>query len=228
MVVQGMDILHGFGDQLLQGAVGTLALTAASLVLGSLLGAGGCWLQLSGRQPLRVLGRAYVTVVRGIPDLLVVFAISFGGSLMLAALTGRYVDVSAFVAAVVALALSFGAYVAEIARGALLSVPAGQREAARTLGLSRAQTLWTVVAPQAMRAALAPFGNQSIVLLKQTSIASIVGCDELMRKAAEASGSTREPFTMYLAAAGIYLLLTGLLSQGLAWAERRASRHELA
>ncbi|MDP9927924.1 ABC transporter permease subunit [Variovorax paradoxus] len=219
-----MDTLHGFGGQLLLGALVTLQLAAAALLLGTLLGAGICALQLSGRRALQALGNGYAAVVRGIPDLLIVFAVFFGGSLTLAALTGRYVEIDTFVAGVVALALSFGAYAAEIARGALQSVPRTQREAAGTLGMSRLQTLWTVVLPQAARLALAPFGNQSIVLLKQTSIVSIVGCDELMRKAAEASGATREPFTMYLATACIYLALTGLATLCLEWAERRAAR----
>ena len=219
-----MNILHGFGGQLLLGALATLQLAAAALVLGTVLGAAVCGLQLSGHRVLRAAGDGYAAVVRGIPDLLIVFAVFFGGSLTLAALTGRHVEIDTFLAGVAALALSFGAYVAEIARGALLSVPKTQREAARTLGLSRAQALWTVVGPQAARFALAPFGNQSIVLLKQTSIVSIVGCDELMRKAAEASGATREPFTMYLAAACIYLALTGFATLCLEWAERRAAR----
>jgi His/Glu/Gln/Arg/opine family amino acid ABC transporter permease subunit len=219
-----MDTLHGFGGQLLLGSLVTLQLAAAALLLGTLLGAGICALQLSGRRALQALGNGYAAVVRGIPDLLIVFAVFFGGSLTLAALTGRYVEIDTFVAGVVALALSFGAYAAEIARGALQSVPRTQREAAGTLGMSRLQTLWTVVLPQAARLALAPFGNQSIVLLKQTSIVSIVGCDELMRKAADASGATREPFTMYLATACIYLVLTGLATLCLEWAERRATR----
>lgn len=219
-----MDILHGFGGQLLLGALVTLQLAAVALVLGTLLGAGICGLQLSDHRILRAVGDGYAAVIRGIPDLLIVFAVFFGGSLTLAALTGRYVEIDTFLAGVVALALSFGAYAAEIARGALLSVPRTQREAARTLSLSRVQALWTVLLPQAARFALAPFGNQSIVLLKQTSIVSIVGCDELMRKAAEASGATREPFTMYLAAACIYLALTGFATLCLEWAERRAAR----
>ncbi|WP_431112981.1 ABC transporter permease [Variovorax paradoxus] len=219
-----MEMLHGFGGQLLLGALTTVQLAAASLTLGTLLGAVGCWLQLSDRCVPRAMGNAYAAVVRGVPDLLVVFAVFFGGALMLASLTGRYVEIDTFLAGVVALGLSFGAYAAEIARGALQSVPRTQREAAHTLGLSGAQALWTVVLPQAARVALAPFGNQSIVLLKQTSIVSIVGCDELMRKAAEASGATREPFTMYLAVACIYLALTGFATLGLEWAERRVSR----
>ena len=219
-----MNLLQGFGGQLLLGTVATVQLALAALAVGTLFGAIGCWMQLSGIRVLRVLGYLYAAVIRGVPDLLVVFAIYFGGSLTLATLTGRYVEVNSFLAGVVALALSFGAYAAEIARGALQAVPQAQREAARTLGLTRPQAMWTVILPQAARLALGPFGNQAIVLLKQTSIVSIVGCDELMRKAAEASGATRQPFTMYLAATCIYLVLTGLATLSLEWAERRASR----
>jgi len=220
-----VNILHGFGSQLLLGALATVQLALASLVVGSLFGVTGCWLQLRQNRLLRGAGYLYAALIRGIPDLLVVFAVYFGGSLTLAKLTGRYVEIDAFAAGVFALSLSFGAYAAEIARGALLSVNAGQREAAWTLGLSRTQALWTVILPQAARTALAPFGNQSIVLLKQTSIVSIVGCDELMRKAAEASGATRQPFTMYLAVALIYLVLTGAATLLLERTERRASRY---
>jgi His/Glu/Gln/Arg/opine family amino acid ABC transporter permease subunit len=220
-----VSILHGFGSQLLLGALATVQLALASLAVGSLFGVIGCWLQLRQNCLLRGAGYLYAALIRGIPDLLVVFAVYFGGSLTLAKLTGRYVEIDAFAAGVFALSLSFGAYAAEIARGALLSVNAGQREAAWTLGLSKTQALWTVILPQAARTALAPFGNQSIVLLKQTSIVSIVGCDELMRKAAEASGATRQPFTMYLAVALIYLVLTGAATLLLERAERRASRY---
>ena len=218
------DLLHGFGGQLMRGAATTVQLALASLAVGTLLGAGGCWLQLSTRRASQAVGYAYAAVIRSVPDLLLVFAVFFGGAMTLATLTGRHVEVDAFLAGAIALGLSFGAYASEIARGALLSVPDAQREAAKTLGLSRAQAMWTVTLPQAARAALAPFGNQTIVLLKQTSIVSIVGCDEVMRKAAEASGATREPFTMYLAAACIYLALTGIMSLGLEWTERRVSR----
>jgi His/Glu/Gln/Arg/opine family amino acid ABC transporter permease subunit len=219
-----MSMLHGFGGQLLLGTVTTVELAAASLLVGTVFGAIGCWLQLSGIRVLQAAGYAYTAVIRGVPDLLVVFGVFFAGTAALAAATGRYVEVDTFAAGVVALALSFGAYFAEIARGALQSIARAQREAARTLGLTRLQSLWSVVLPQAARVALAPFGNQSIVLLKQTSIVSIVGCDELMRKAAEASGTTREPFTMYFAAACIYLALTGGATVCLEWAERSAAR----
>jgi putative lysine/arginine/ornithine/histidine/octopine transport system permease protein len=217
--------LQGFSGQFLLGARTTVELGALSLLLGTAFGAGGCALQLSRFRASRWLGLAYAAIVRSVPDLLIIFLIYFGGSITVNAMAGRPVELSAFVAGVVALAFSFGAFASEIFRGAVQSVPREQREAAAVLGLTPAVTLVTVVIPQALRVALAPFGNQAIVLLKQTSLVSVIGCDELMRKAAEASGATREPFTMYLAAALIYLVLTGACTLLLEWAERNASRH---
>ena len=220
--------LQGFGAQLLLGARTTVGVACLALVLGTVFGAAGCALQVSRWRAARWLGLAYAATVRSVPDLLIIFLIYFGGSLTLNALAGRPVDVSAFLAGAAALSFSFGAFASEIFRGALAAVPGGQREAAAALGMSRGATLWTVVIPQAARTAIAPFGNQSIVLLKQTSLVSVIGCDELMRKAAEASGATREPFTIYLAAALIYLVLTGLATLLLEWTEHRASRHARA
>lgn len=217
--------LQGFGSQLWLGMWTTLHLALASLLLGLGFGALGCWLQLSSNRLLAGLGYGYAAVVRGVPDLLLVFLVYFGGTQLLRVVFAQPVDLAAFAAASVALALSFGAFASEVFRGALQSVPRTQREAAAVLGLSPGAAFLTVIAPQALRTGLPPCGNQAIVLLKQTSLASVIGCDELMRKAAEAAVSTRQPFTMYLATASIYLLLTMLATLALEAAERLASRH---
>lgn len=217
--------LQGFGAQLWLGTGTTLQLALAALLLGLGFGALGCWLQLSAHRALAALGAGYSALVRGVPDLLLVFLVYFGSMQLLRAVIGEPVEVAAFAAAAVALALSFGAFAAEVFRGALQSVAHAQREAAAVLGLRPGATFLTVVAPQALRTGLPPCGNQAIVLLKQTSLASVIGCDELMRKAAEAAVGTRQPFTMYLAAASIYLLLTALATLALEAAERAASRH---
>lgn len=220
--------LQGFGDQLWLGAIVTLELAVAALLVGTLFGALGCWLQLARPRVLQAIGYGYAAIVRGVPDLLIIFLVYFGGTQTLNALAGRAVDVNAFAAGTFALALSFGAFASEIFRGAVQAVPSTQREAAGILGLSRPATFFAVVAPQALRAGLPPFGNQAIVLLKQTSLVSVIGCDELMRKAAEAAGATRQPFTAYLAVALIYLLFTTIATLVLELAERRASRYARA
>lgn len=217
--------LQGFGGQLWIGAWMTLQLALCALALGLGFGAIGCWLQRSPNPVGAALGYGYSAVVRGVPDLLLIFLVYFGGLHGLPALLGRPVDVGAFAAGTLALALSFGAFASEVFRGALNAVSRTQREAAAVLGLGRFGAFLTVVAPQALRTGLAPCGNQAIVLLKQTSLVSVIGCDELMRKAAEAAVGTRQPFTVYLAAAGLYLVLTTLATVALELAERRACRH---
>jgi polar amino acid transport system permease protein/octopine/nopaline transport system permease protein len=216
--------LHGFGDQLAQGAVTTVAVAAASLVVGVPLGIGGAAVKLYGGRLPRLLAETYTTVIRGVPDLLIIFVLYFGGTVTLSKLFGRYVELSAFASGVAALGIVFGAYATEIFRGAIRSVPQGQVEAANALGIAPSRVFMLVVLPQAWRLALPALGNQWVILLKQTSLVSIVGLDELMRKSAVAAGATREPFTIYLAAAAIYLTLTLISTLVLEYGERRANR----
>ena len=124
---------------------------------------------------------------------------------------GKYVEVSAFAAGVISLGFMFGAYATEIFRGAVLAVPKGQIDAARAIGLGDFGVFFLVVLPQAWRYSLPALGNQSVALLKQTSLISVIGLEELMRKSAIGAGATRDPFTFYLAAAMIYLILSWTL-----------------
>jgi His/Glu/Gln/Arg/opine family amino acid ABC transporter permease subunit len=216
--------LHGFGDQLLQGAATTIVVAATSVVFGLPLGIGGAAAKLGAGRFLRACAEIYTTVVRGVPDLLIIFVIYFGGTVTLSKVYGRYMEVSAFASGVFALSIVFGAYATEIFRGAIQAVPRGQVEAANALGISPVRVFALVILPQAWRLALPALGNQWLILLKQTSLVSIVGLDELMRKSAVAAGATREPFTIYLAAAAIYLSLTLLSTILLEYGERRANR----
>ena len=216
--------LHGFGDQLLQGAATTIVVAATSVVFGLPLGIGGAAAKLGGGRFLRACAEIYTTVVRGVPDLLIIFVVYFGGTVTMSKVFGRYMEVSAFASGVFALCIVFGAYATEIFRGAIQAVPRGQVEAANALGISPVRVFALVILPQAWRLALPALGNQWLILLKQTSLVSIVGLDELMRKSAVAAGATREPFTIYLAAAAIYLSLTLLSTILLEYGERRANR----
>lgn len=219
-----MNALLSYGNQLLIGLSITIALAAVSILVGCLLGGIGAWMKLSGGRLLRVAVGAYTNLIRGLPDLLLVLIIYFGGTAALGSLFGRYVEVSPFVAGVVALGIVFGGYATETMRAAVLAVSDGQREAGISLGLSRRQAFWLVQFPQAVRHALPGLGNLSIVLLKETSLVSVVGLEELMRKSAIAAGATREPFVFYAAAAALYLCVTGLMTLGLNKAEARAAR----
>lgn len=221
--------LHGFGPQLALGTLMTLKLAFASLGVGLVLGLLGATAKVSHHAALRFVGESYTTLVRGVPELLVVLIVYFGSTAALTGLAGlfgidTYVELEPFTAGTLALGLTFGAYATEVFRGALLTVPKGHVEAAHALGMGRWHTFSRIVLPQLWRVALPGLGNLFMVLLKDTALISVVGLDELMRKSQIAVGFSKEPFTFYAAAALIYLGLTVVTSGGLMALERRANR----
>ncbi|MDF2810860.1 MAG: amino acid transporter permease [Microvirga sp.] len=215
--------LQGFGAQILAGAVTTLQVASLSLVFGIGVGLLAAMGKLSSLPLLGGIVDAYTTLIRGIPELLIILILYFGGTVALTALFDRYVEVSAFAAGVFALTVVFGAYASEVFRGAILAVPNGQIEAAHALGLSRFQVWRLVVLPQIWRFALPGLGNLWLVLLKDTALISVVGLEDLMRKAGLAAGSTHEPLMFYGVAAALYLLFTSVSLLALNILERRAS-----
>ena len=222
-------LLLGFGGQLAAGTLVTAALAAASLAGGLLLGIAGAAARMSRLRLLTSAVQVYTTAVRGVPELLVVLIVYFGASAAIgrvAALFGftGFFELNPFLAGVTALSLTFGAYATEVLRGAFLAVPPGQTEAAYALGLTRIAAFRHVLLPQVWRTALPGLGNLFLVLLKDTSLVSVVGLDELMRKSALAVSYTQQPFTFYLAAAVIYLAMTAVSMAGIQVLERRAAR----
>jgi len=221
-----MDLL-GFGDLLLSGAWVTVKLALTSLVFGLILGLIGAAAKLSSFWPARALATVYTTLVRGIPELLLVLTIYFGGSMVLMAIAEQfgytdYIEISAFAAGVAALSIAFGAYSTEVLRGAIQAIPKGQWEAAQALGMRPLKTFFRIILPQVWRLALPGLGNLFQVLLKDTALVSVVGLNDLMRQAYVATGSTNQPFTFYMAAALIYLGLTVLSTGVTTWLERRS------
>lgn len=220
--------LHGFGLQLIAGTVVTLQLAVSALILGLALGLLGALAKLSPLRPLRWIGDSYSTLVRGLPEFLVVLTFYFGASGVLMAIASQfgydeYIDVSAFAAGTAALGFIFGAYASELFRGSILAIHPGQREAALALGLTRAQTFRRITLPQVWRIALPGLGNLFMILMKDTALVSVVGLEELMRVTAFAVGRTKEPFTFYLAAAVVYLVLTAVATYGLKRLEARTN-----
>lgn len=216
--------LQGFGEQIAAGAMTTLRVATTSLVLGIGVGFAGAVAKLSRSSPLRWLAEAYTTIVRGVPELLVILILYFGGTVALSALFGRYVEVDAFAAGVFALTIVFGAYAAEVFRSAIQSIPSGQIEAAHALALSTGAIWRLVILPQMWRYALPGLGNLWLTLLKDTALVSVVGLEDLMRKAGAAAGTTHDPLTFYLVAACIYLSFTSISLVGMTLLERRANR----
>jgi His/Glu/Gln/Arg/opine family amino acid ABC transporter permease subunit len=199
-----------------------------SLALACVLGLGGAAAKLSRSPGWRAAATAYTTVVRGVPDLVIMLLVFYGGQMAVnAALAGlgssRFIDVNPFVAGVLTIGFIFGAYLTETFRGAFLAVPPGQGEAAAAFGMGRAQALARIVGPQMLRHALAPLSNNWLVLLKSTAIVSVIGLTDLMQRASLAAGATREPFLFYGAAALMYLALTTISELVFAHLQRRLS-----
>jgi len=220
--------LQGFSAQLLAGTLVTVQLALSALVLGLVLGLLGATAKLSSVAPLRILANGYSTLVRGLPEFLVVLTFYFGATDILMAIASKfgydaYIEVSAFAAGTAALGFIFGAYASELFRGAIIAIPKGQGEAAHALGMTGRQTFWRITLPQVWRIALPGLGNLFMILMKDTALVSVVGLQELMRVTAFAVGRTKEPFTFYLAAAVIYLVLTSIASYGLKRMEQRAN-----
>jgi polar amino acid transport system permease protein/octopine/nopaline transport system permease protein len=216
--------LKGFGAQIAAGAGLTLAVAALSLLFGLAIGGMGAAAKLSRRRALRALADGYTTLVRGVPELLILLLLYFGGTVFLTWIAGEYVEVNGLGAGLFALSILCGAYTTEVLRAAIQAVPKGQIEAARALGLRQAAVVRKVLLPQVWRLALPGLGNVWLVLLKDTSLISVVGLEELMRKSNIAAGATHQPFTFYAVAAVVYLLFTTVSVIGIALLERRARR----
>ncbi|WBA09397.1 ABC transporter permease [Salinivibrio kushneri] len=241
--------LKGYEWSLLEGAWVTLQVALLSLGLAMLLGMLGALAKLSKFGWLRGIATVYTTVIRGIPDLVLMMLIFYGGQMLLnnslyginewlnEYMAGQdpnhdwtsylpdYIDVSPFIAGILTIGFIFGAYMAETFRGAIMAVDAGEMEAARAYGMSSSLAFRRILLPQMIRHALPGFGNNWLVLLKTTALVSIIGLDDMVRKGALAAGSTQMPFTFYFTVALIFLLFTSISTTGLRWMERRFSIH---
>lgn len=219
----------GWGALLLRGALVTIALALTTVPFGFGGGLALAGLKLSRWRTIRALSEAYTTFFRGIPDLLALFIVYFGLQALLdhaqeaLGLASR-LELSAFFAGVIALSVVVAAYSGEVWVAALQTVPPGQVEAARSLGLDRKRALFLVVLPQLGRVALPGLGNVWTVLLKDTSLISTLAVTDLLRAASEASKNTTRPILFYGAAAAIYLVFSLASGAGQAMLERRANR----
>ena len=200
-------MLGGYGSQLLLGAVVTGEVAICAAILGLTIGFAGGLASISRQYPL--LRRAVLTAtatLRGLPELVILLVCFFGLTGLLFRLTDGAVSVSPFAAGVVALGLTFGAFAAEAFRGAFLSVERGQEEAALALGLPSTAAFRHVVLPQTLRIALPSLSNQWQTLLKDTSLVSVIGLGDIMRRADTSGQATGNPFTFFLAASALYFV----------------------
>ena len=204
--------LKGFGPLLLQGSWMTVKLSVLSLLLSVLLGLIGASAKLSSVKLLRVPAQFYTTLIRGVPDLVLMLLIFYSLQTWLTSLTEAlgwdYIEINPFGAGVITLGFIYGAYFTETFRGAILAVPRGQMEAATAYGLTRAQRFRLVVFPQMMRFALPGIGNNWMVMLKATALVSIIGLADLVKVAQDAGKSSYQLFFFLVLAALIYLVIT--------------------
>jgi octopine/nopaline transport system permease protein len=219
----------GWGGLLLLGALMTLAVTVVALLIGAAIGSLVAWGKLSTGIVPRFFGDAYTTVFRGVPELLIIYLIYFGGSrgvTWIGSLFGAegFVGLPAFGAGAIGVGLISAAYQAEVFRGSYLAVSQGEIEAARAIGMPRLLRFRRIVAPQVLRFALPGLGNVFQLSLKDSALVSVTGLAELMRQSQAAAGSTHLYFTFYIVGAVLYLILTTLSDRVFGAAEKRVAR----
>lgn len=200
----------------LQAAVVTIKLSVLSIALGLVCGALGATARLSRHRVLRAIGAAYVSVIRGTPALIQLFILYFGGPQI-------GIQLDAFEAGVIGLGVNIGAYMTETMRGAIIAVDKGQVEAARTLGMSRVQTLRTVILPQAARLMILPLGVNINAQIKGTALVAAISVVELTYTAQRYIGSTYKPFEMFLLAGALYMVIIYIVGLGVGYLDRKAA-----
>lgn len=222
--------LHGYGPRLLEGAGVTLQLAVLSLALAVLLGLLTASARMSRQWLLKRLAILYTTVIRGVPDLVLMMLLFFGGQMALNVVTDAiydrfgvdwYVNLNAFAAGALTIGFIFGAYMGETFRGAFMAVDNGQIEAGKAYGMSPWLVFRRIRFPQMMRHALPGISNNWMVLLKTTALVSVIGLTDMVRVAAEASRATHEPFTFLIPVAVVYLLIASVSEWLFVWLQKR-------
>lgn len=220
--------MTGYFITILEGATLTVGVSLAALAVSVLLGLCGAVAKLSGRPLLVGSATVYTTLIRGIPELVLMLLIFYGGTIGLIHLMESLglegsVDINPFMAGVLTIGFIYGAYMTETFRGAILAIPKGQIEAARAFGMGPAWTFWRITLPQMVRYALPSFTNNWLVLIKSTALISLIGLQEMTYRAKQASAASREPFMFLLFAAALFLVYTTLSLWMLRWVNRRYS-----
>ena len=222
-----MNELIEYFPAILEGSWVTLKVALMSVTLAVLFGLIGASSRLSASRWLRFPAVAYTTLIRGMPDLVLMLLVFYGGQVVLNDIADRYevepFDLDPFVAGVVTIGFIFGAYFTETFRGAFMAVPSGQMEAGRAYGMNRWQVFHRILFPQMIRHALPGIGNNWQVLLKSTAIVSMIGLTDMTLLADQAGRTTHQPFIFYSVVAVIYLLFTAISGWGMGRLEQRYS-----
>ena len=205
--------MNAYYIAILQGSALTVGVSLCSLLVATILGLLGAAAKLSGRPLLVGLATLYTTLIRGIPELVLMLLIFYGGTIGLNNLlewmgSETTIDINPFFAGVLTIGFIYGAFMTETFRGAILAIPKGQIEAAWAFGMGRTQAFLRITAPQMVRYALPGFTNNWLVLIKATALVSLIGLQEMTYAAKQASAATRSPFTFFLFTAALFLVYT--------------------
>ncbi len=203
----------GWGDELFYATLMTIAVSITAMLIGFLFALIFTPLKLSQNKFLNFIANSYTTIIRGVPELLVIYLFFFGGTgavMFVASIFGynEYIEINAFITGAFAIGIISGAYSTEVFRGAIQSIDKGQFEAANVLGLNKFGKFFKIILPQTLRLAIPNLSNVWQITLKDTSLISVTGLVEIMRQSYIAAGSTRDPLFFYSFAAVLYLLLT--------------------
>ena len=203
----------GWGDELLRATFMTVMVALAAFFFGFFISFFIVPLKLSNKKFLNYIGNTYTTIFRGVPELLVIYLLFFGGSnavMFVAKIFGykEFIEINAFLTGSISIGLISGAYTTEVLRGAIESINKGQFDGAKSLGLKKTTYYVYVIAPQVLRLSIPNLSNVWQLTLKDTALISVTGLVEIMRQSYIASGVTRNPLLFYCFAAFLYLILT--------------------
>jgi len=212
---------------ILKGMVITVELALLSVIIAIVLGMIGALAKLSKSRFARSVAGTYTTLIRGIPELVTMTLIFFGGQILVNNIGEKlgleYIDVSPFIAGVITIGFIYGAYFTETFRGGIMAVSRGEIEAGHAFGMTPWQVFLRVTFPAMVRHALPSFGNNWLVLIKATALVSVIGLPDMVYNAGLAGGSTRQPFTFFCVVAFLFLVITGVSDVGTRWLDRRYS-----
>ncbi|CFR24777.1 histidine ABC transporter permease HisQ [Yersinia kristensenii] len=220
-------MLDGYSKLIFEGALVTLELALCSVLLSVIIGLIGAGGKLSSNRLLSGLFECYTTLIRGVPDLVLMLLIFYGLQIVLNSITEslgfEQINIDPLSAGIITLGFIYGAYFTETFRGAYMAVPAGQIEAARAFGFSSSQIFRRIMFPAMMRYALPGIGNNWQVILKATALVSILGLNDVVKATQLAGKGTYQPFFFALVAGVVYLIFTTISNGVLLWLERRYS-----
>jgi len=219
------ETFGGYLPMVLKGMIVTVEVALLSLVLSLCLGILAASARLYGGPISRLIAITYTTIIRGIPDLVLMMLIFFGGQILINNIGDKfdwgYIDIDPMLAGIITIGFIFGAYMGETFRGAIMAVNKGQIEAGHAYGMTGLQVFTHITFPAMIRHAIPSFFNNWLVLVKTTALVSVIGLEDMVYNAKVAGDTLREPFTFYVLVGFLFLLITAVSDLAMRWFERK-------